>query len=1250
MGLARSDVLDFDEVEETSRGQSSPTLVSLHFIRSALRRRWLVCVLCAVLGLLAAASFLIASPQSHTAKTTLVLAHDQESDPSRAMSTDVSLMRTRTVAAEAVASLGLAVTPDDFLKSVTVVPVSAELMSVSLSAPTDDEAKRRLTVLIAVYLHFRGEQLTYQSNVLVTGMQERTQKLQAELGVLSQRIERLAAAGKASESTLSDAIAQRAYVQGQIDTLRQSIEDATLKNASVVSSSRVIDPPATDAGGLKRRIVLILASGLIGGAALGCGTVLLLAITSDRLRRRADVAAGLEVPVPVSVGRITPVSRRLLSLPYLRKLDGHRTNERQRLARAIEMELPTPRRSGRLAVVCIDNAKEVGFAVATAAMNLMDDGRSVAVLDLTKQGALGSQAVSTMKDSRARPVVLRPGGIPTLAAGVADLQVAGGGKADASSLDLADLTLVLADLDPSIGADYLLAWTDRVMIALTAGRSSAEMVRTAGDLVRTAGLELRLAALLHAERTDDSSGTAGFDLPVATQLFDEEDRLVVVRESAAAVQAEPAGRKPVAAVEAQINDEAPATDERLLPQEPVSDEDQPTHQMQAVVDLDPSLVEEHAKADQIEATRVEVATDQQTEAHQVESGTDQEAVAEDQTVEQGMDATVEDQAVYEAMDTTADQEPATVQHQTPDKEPAIDETAAPVPTEPAEKEPAAAAEDQMNNKASGTTRRQRRQRKRRRLRSTKREVAAPVIVVRTQGDEQLLPQEPGSDDEPTRQMQPVVDLDPSLVEEKATAEIDVEIDTAQAEAAPDPEAVAEDQTVEGMDTTADQEPATGEQLLPHELDSDDDEPTRQMQAVVDLDPSLVEEHDKADQIEATQVEAATDLEPVTEDQTLEGMDTTADQEPATGEQLLPHEPVSDDEPTRQMQPVVDLDPSLVEEQATAEIDAEIDTAQAEAANDRQTEAHQVEVATDQEAVAEDQTVEDMDTTANQKPAQDQTPDKEPAIDETAAPVPTEPAEKEPAAAAEDQINDKAPATDEQLLPQNLGSDDDEPTRQIQAVVDLDPSLVEEQATAEIDAAQAEAGTDHETAAVTNARVSYEEPQTDGEPTVGGQAADIDGVITEVASTLAEQPDEEQKPAEQEAAEQLLTEYPLRNVGASPEDDFDWSWAWFEDYDLTEDADSGVTDGQPERVIEPDEVVASVELATTGWALYIDMYPAPANGFETDLVADGMPEAKKRGETVQPASNGHGSNGHEDHEVKDSGSQGQARANQISGRI
>jgi hypothetical protein len=74
---------------------------------------------------------------------------------------------------------------------------------------------------------------------------------------------------------------------------------------------------------------------------------------------------------------------------------------------------------------------------------------------------------------------------------------------------------------------------------------------------------------------------------------------------------------------------------------------------------------------------------------------------------------------------------------------------------------------------------------------------------------------------------------------------------------------------------------------------------------------------------------------------------------------------------------------------------------------------------------------------------------------------------------------------------------------MQAVVDLDSSLVEEDAKADqIEATQVEVATDQQAEAVTNERVSYEEPQTDGEPTVGGQAADIEGVIIEVASTFA----------------------------------------------------------------------------------------------------------------------------------------------------
>jgi hypothetical protein len=263
---------------------------------------------------------------------------------------------------------------------------------------------------------------------------------------------------------------------------------------------------------MKRRIVLTLASGLIAGTALGCGTVLFLAITSDRLRRRFDVATALEVTVPVSVRRIAPLPRLWRRFPHLRGLDGRRADERQRLAHAIAMELPGPGQWGVLAVACIDNSDEVRFALATAAMGLVADGRGVVLIDLTAQGGLDA-AVEELMSAQAveRPTVLRPRGIPALADHADDLRVVGREDENEGppSPGLTDVSLILADLDPSVAADHLTAWTERVIVVVTSGHSSVERVRTAGDLVRSAGLDLRFAALLHADATDVSSGLAG---------------------------------------------------------------------------------------------------------------------------------------------------------------------------------------------------------------------------------------------------------------------------------------------------------------------------------------------------------------------------------------------------------------------------------------------------------------------------------------------------------------------------------------------------------------------------------------------------------------------------------------------------------------------------------------------------------------------------------------------------------------------
>jgi hypothetical protein len=509
-----------EDVDPSAPGRPLPTLVSLHFLRSALRRRRFVCVLSALLGLLAGAAFLLAFPPPHNANAMLMLSHDSPVDPSAPLATDVSLVKSRTVAAQTIERLGLTTSPQDFVGSLTVEPASFSLLSITLAGPTHVEAVRRLEALTSIYLDFRAEQLFVQSKVLVDGMKQRIAELEDESTVLTERMEELSAAGEASDE-LNAVISQRTRVNGQVETLQEAVQEATLKNTSVTSASRVIEPAAAETGGMKRQIALTLVSALIAGAALGCGTVLFLAITSDRIRRRFDVVTALEVPVPVSVGRIAPLPRRWLWLPRLRALDSHRADGRRRLAHAIEMELPLPGRWGRLAVACIENADEVRFAVAAAAADLAAQGSGVLLIDLTERGGLDAAVGQVMGDKITdRPTVLRPSGVPALAGSPADLHPVAHEEAadDDPSVGATDVRLVLADVDPSVGADHLRAWTERLVIVVTAGLSSAERLRTTADLVRAAGLDLRFAAFLRADVTDESSGMAGLDRPGPVHL------------------------------------------------------------------------------------------------------------------------------------------------------------------------------------------------------------------------------------------------------------------------------------------------------------------------------------------------------------------------------------------------------------------------------------------------------------------------------------------------------------------------------------------------------------------------------------------------------------------------------------------------------------------------------------------------------------------------------------------------------------
>jgi len=111
--------------------------------------------------------------------------------------------------------------------------------------------------------------------------------------------------------------------------------------------------------------------------------------------------------------------------------------------------------------------------------------------------------VSTSPEER--PEVFRPSVVPSLTRGPSELETA-----DWDDVALAKakngVTLVIADFDPAVGVNHLTTWSDRVLVAITAARSSAELVRTTGELVRVAGLQLQHAVLLRARSDDITSG------------------------------------------------------------------------------------------------------------------------------------------------------------------------------------------------------------------------------------------------------------------------------------------------------------------------------------------------------------------------------------------------------------------------------------------------------------------------------------------------------------------------------------------------------------------------------------------------------------------------------------------------------------------------------------------------------------------------------------------------------------------------
>jgi hypothetical protein len=464
-------------VRETSLAPGGGT-VSLAFIRGTLRRLWYVWVGSTLVGAALAAGWLTLVPPHSVGSVTLLLAHDPGTDADAAMATDVRLLRTRTVAQQLADRLGVDVSPDDLQDTIVAQAATSSVLQVDITGTDQDDAVRRARLLADTYLAYRQEQLTEQSDDVTQAYRDRVDALQTQVDGLTKQYDAITARG-GSEAETADVLGLRGQLISEITRLQNDIETETLEANAVVAASRVLDDASLEPQSPLRRAALVLASGLIGGLGLGLGLVVVYAITTGRLRSRADVAAAMGVPVMFSAGELVPRwgrpgPRHQAALDLL--VDG------------LETAIPNRgKRPHRLGLISVDCGQDGARVLAGLARRLGTQG-TVLVVDTAGTGGLAEELESPTS--------------PTAAGPTGSVAVVEGPTVNA----VADEVLTLVPFEMGRGLGHVKVDVSRCVVLVRAGRSTAEQLSTVARSARTARLDVQFVMLVGADESDASFG------------------------------------------------------------------------------------------------------------------------------------------------------------------------------------------------------------------------------------------------------------------------------------------------------------------------------------------------------------------------------------------------------------------------------------------------------------------------------------------------------------------------------------------------------------------------------------------------------------------------------------------------------------------------------------------------------------------------------------------------------------------------
>ena len=518
---AYDDSPGFDDLPSAT--DASVGIISLGFIGSALRRSMPVWLALAVVGLVVGVGLGVVRMPPHTATTTVLIDVSPASQGTD-LQTDAAIAQSTPVAAAVVAQLGIQQTAASFLGTYTVVAgTNTTILTITATGPSDDAAVQRARAIATQFLAFNAKYLRAQLNQTIDSLNQQVSQAQRHLNSIDHQIAQVSAqpASPSRQAQLAGLQKQQADATNTLSLVRQNASYSQLQAQTttdqIARGSEVLSSATPGVRSVKKKLALYAGGGLLVGLVVGMAIVVIGAITTDRLRRRDDIAIAVGAPVKLSVGPLR--GRRWLPDP--RQNSDRRNRDMDRVVEHLRNVLPTDSiRAPGLAVVAVDDSATVARAVINLAIANAQQRRRVVLADLSdgapaaRQLGITGPGIGTVSPEGVPIVVVVPEAEDVAPAGPLGNPPPGSAQVArglAEACAGADLILSIVTLDPAFSSDYLRTWASDAVVVVTAGRSTATRLNAVGEMVRLARTRLASVVVLDAERSDESLGTVTAD-------------------------------------------------------------------------------------------------------------------------------------------------------------------------------------------------------------------------------------------------------------------------------------------------------------------------------------------------------------------------------------------------------------------------------------------------------------------------------------------------------------------------------------------------------------------------------------------------------------------------------------------------------------------------------------------------------------------------------------------------------------------